>query len=538
VITPDMIGLCGGLQNTGSGAEGTIKGSRVLVSTAELSRSIADVYVCRKDFYDAHKDLVTKLVAGYLKGCEEVLALKSAYETRGSPEYMNLLQLTQTIYGKTVIPTPEEAHGLLSDCTFVGHPGNVAFFTEKGRLSGFEAMQKSALDLAVGRGYAKVRCALIPADFDWKSAAFTSYLAKTEAERGERFKAEAVREEIEELTTGGALDQNTIYAFSINFGPNQVEFSAEQYGAEYQRIVELADKYGNAVIAIRGHSDPTQTLATLVKAGMSKGILQRTGTPGDYKYSFKGKVLDLTATEEIVRLIDSGAFDGDADNSPRSTMQAGLNLSLRRAQAVRDSIIAYASGRGLTMDKSQIQPVGVGIREPFVSKPTNIDEAGMNRRVELRLQRRPTEAPAHALDGCCHHCHFAAGILGAGPGRTHPRPRRHRPGCIRLHEGAHEDRQAGQDAGRQGCLVGGSAAPASDHVCRPGLLRRQHRQGPVGVSAGTARRRPAQGGHRTAAARRQHAAGQVYQDRRGSIAGRPGGRVRLWHLSPARRHRR
>jgi outer membrane protein OmpA-like peptidoglycan-associated protein len=396
VITPDMIGLCGGLQNTGSGAEGTIKGSRVLVSTAELSRSIADVYVCRKDFYDAHKDLVTKLVAGYLKGCEEVLALKSAYETRGSPEYMNLLQLTQTIYGKTVIPTPEEAHGLLSDCTFVGHPGNVAFFTEKGRLSGFEAMQKSALDLAVGRGYAKVRCALIPADFDWKSAAFTSYLAKTEAERGERFKAEAVREEIEELTTGGALDQNTIYAFSINFGPNQVEFSAEQYGAEYQRIVELADKYGNAVIAIRGHSDPTQTLATLVKAGMSKGILQRTGTPGDYKYSFKGKVLDLTATEEIVRLIDSGAFDGDADNSPRSTMQAGLNLSLRRAQAVRDSIIAYASGRGLTMDKSQIQPVGVGIREPFVSKPTNIDEAGMNRRVEFRLLRVAAEAASQS----------------------------------------------------------------------------------------------------------------------------------------------
>ena len=34
--------------------------------------------------------------------------------------------------------------------------------------------------------------------------------------------------------------------------------------------------------------------------------------------------------------------------------------TLRRAQAVRDSVIAYASSRGLTMDKSQIQPVGVG----------------------------------------------------------------------------------------------------------------------------------------------------------------------------------
>ena len=59
-ITPDMIGLCGGLTESGTGAEGTVKGARVLVSTAQLSRSIADVYVCRKDFYDANKELVTK----------------------------------------------------------------------------------------------------------------------------------------------------------------------------------------------------------------------------------------------------------------------------------------------------------------------------------------------------------------------------------------------------------------------------------------------------------------------------------------------
>src|SRR6185436_19378837 len=68
-ITPDMAGLTGGLRNTGSGAAGTVKGARVVVSTAELSRSIADVYVCRKDFYDANKALITKFVATYLKAC-------------------------------------------------------------------------------------------------------------------------------------------------------------------------------------------------------------------------------------------------------------------------------------------------------------------------------------------------------------------------------------------------------------------------------------------------------------------------------------
>src|SRR4029450_424692 len=156
-ITPDMVGLCGGLRSAGSGAEGTVKGSRVLVSTAELSRSIADVYVCRKDFYDANKELITKFVAGYLKACEELIDLKKQYEAKGSEQYKSLLQLTQDIYGKTTIPVLDDAHGLLSDCTFVGYPGNVAFFNEQGNLHGFEAFQKSALDLAVNRGYAKER---------------------------------------------------------------------------------------------------------------------------------------------------------------------------------------------------------------------------------------------------------------------------------------------------------------------------------------------------------------------------------------------
>jgi hypothetical protein len=271
-ITPDMVGLCGGLQNTGTGAEGTIKGARVLVSTAELSRSIADVYVCRKDFYDANKELITKFVAGYLKACEELIDLKKQYEAKGSEQYKSLLQLTQDIYGKTTIPVLDDAHGLLSDCTFVGYPGNVAFFTQQGNLHGFEAFQQSALDLAVNRGHARERMGLFPSGLDYKSPLFLSYLTKTEFDRQDRFRAEAVRSEIEMLSAGGAMDDKTIVSFTISFEPNQDKFSAVQYGAEYQRVVETADKFGNAVVAIRGHADPSKTLLELVKAGLQKDI--------------------------------------------------------------------------------------------------------------------------------------------------------------------------------------------------------------------------------------------------------------------------
>ncbi len=393
VITPDMIGLTGGLQNTGSGAEGTVQGARVLVSTAELSRSVADVYVCRKDFYDANKELVTKFVAGYFKGCEEVIALRKQYETKGSQKYMDLLKMSQDIYGKEVMPTLEEdAHGLLADCTFVGYPGNVAFFEDENNLTGFAAFQENALDLAVSRGYAEVRAGLFPSGLNYESPLFTEYLGVTKVERGERFRAEAVLEEIEQLSGSGGLDERTIVSFTINFEPNQNTFSAEQYGVEYQRVIEMASRYGNAVIAIRGHADPTKTLLELVQAGMAKGILKRSGSSGNYSYSLEGRPLDLEQTTRIAALIESGKFDGSGSHNPRATMQAALNLSRRRAEAVRDSIIAYAGAKGFEIDKSQIQPVGVGIREPFIAKPGNMEEAKRNMRVEFRLMRVKAEA--------------------------------------------------------------------------------------------------------------------------------------------------
>jgi ABC-type nitrate/sulfonate/bicarbonate transport system substrate-binding protein/outer membrane protein OmpA-like peptidoglycan-associated protein len=393
VITPDMIGLTGGLEGTGSGAEGTVQDARVLVSTAELSRSIADVYVCRKDFYDAHRDMVTAFAAGYFKACEEVIDLRKKYEVAGSTEYMKLLKMTQDIYGADVIPTLEEdAHGLLMDCTFVGYPGNLAFFTQANNLSGFEAFQKSALDLAVGQGYAGVRSGLFASTLDWKDAAFTGYLSQISGERGERFRAEAVQEEIEALSAGGGLDEKTIYAFTINFQPNQTDFRVDQYGAEFQRVVELADKYGNAVVAVRGHADPTKTLMEFVQAGMQKGVLKRSGSKGNYRYSLKGKPLDLESTDLLTKLIEAGEFDGVADHNPRETMQAALNLSRKRADAVRSSVLEYATTKGLLLDQSQIQPVGVGVREPFIAKPTNMAEAEQNMRVEFRLLRVAAEA--------------------------------------------------------------------------------------------------------------------------------------------------
>jgi len=208
--------------------------------------------------------------------------------------------------------------------------------------------------------------------------------AKVKIDRGGRFNAEIV-DDIKEL------DENTILAFTINFEPNQTDFSAEVYGPEFLRAIEAAATFGNTIIAVRGHSDPTKSLIDLIRAGMTKGILKRSGSSGHYKYYLNGKTLDLTQTDLLMKMIEKGDFDG-TKYKPRETMQAALNLSRARAAAVQKQIIAYAKKAGLNIDETQIQPMGVGVREPLIAKPINLKEAKVNMRVEFRVLKVPAEA--------------------------------------------------------------------------------------------------------------------------------------------------
>ncbi len=394
VITPDLLGLTGGFDVAGSGAEGTVQGAHVINSTQQMSRSIADVYAVRKDWYDANKEWVAKFVAGYLKATTEVVKLRKEFETtqKMSPAYRQLLAQSQKIFGEEVLPTLEvDAHGLLLDCNFVGLPGQIAFFQDKGNLSGFEGKMKESLDLATGWGYAKTRNGFEPVVLDYKAIAKLAGIEYIQPTASEGRFADA-GESVDQFL-GGNLDENTIVSFTINFEPNQDGFSVDRYGAEFNRAVKAASTFGNARVVIRGHSDPTKTLIDLVKSGMAKGIIKQSGTAGNYRYFFKGKPLDLENLKEVMGLIESGAFAG-GNPDPTVTMQAALNLSNARAAEVKQSIADYARSIGANIDLSQITPVGAGIAEPIVAKPKTLDEAKENMRVEFRIVKVDAETIA------------------------------------------------------------------------------------------------------------------------------------------------
>ena len=401
VITPDMIGLTGGYDNTGTGAEGTVNDARVVVSTATLSRSIADVYACRKDFYDSNKSTIEKFFAGYLKGVEAVMQLKKSYENSGSQEYMKLLQMIQDIYGPDIIPTLEEdAHGLIADCTYVGQPGNVSFFNDQTNvITGFSGFNKSAIDMAISWGFAGKRYNLLPSDLNFSSSIFTGLLSNTVRMpvQQKRFKKETIRAEVEAFNEEDVLDEKTLVSFTIQFKPNQEKFSQTEYKEEFDRVVELAAKYGNAAVAIKGHTDPSKTLMTLVKTGIKRNIIKRTGQRGNYKYFMDGKSIRLEDTEKLIKLIQQKKFESGTEiESPYQVMRAGLELSEQRAEAVKNAIVNYARQRNVRLESDQIVPIGMGIKEPVIAKPTNPEQASENRRVEFALVKVSAETVAEA----------------------------------------------------------------------------------------------------------------------------------------------
>jgi ABC-type nitrate/sulfonate/bicarbonate transport system substrate-binding protein/outer membrane protein OmpA-like peptidoglycan-associated protein len=391
VITPDLIGLTSGFDSVGSGAEGTVEGAHLVNSTQQMSRSIADVYAVRRDWFDANKPMVENFVAGYLKGTEDLVALRKGFTDakKMSEPYKQILTLAQKTFGVEVLPTLDiDAHGLLLDCSFVGLPGQIAFFRDKGNLSGFEAKMAETLNLATTWGYADARLGFDPNAFDYKEIAKLGGIPYVEPTNTERFSTNA---ESTDTFLGDNLDANTIVSFTINFEPNMEEFSVDRYGAEFQRAVKAASTFGNAKVVIRGHTDPTKTLIDLVQSGIEKGILKQTGVKGSFKYFFEGKELDLTNTKSIVELVKAGAFSG-GKSDPMVTMQAALNLSKKRADAVRDAVAKFAKQAEANLDLSQIVPVGAGVTEPVIAKPKSPTEAKENMRVEFRIVRVEAEA--------------------------------------------------------------------------------------------------------------------------------------------------
>jgi outer membrane protein OmpA-like peptidoglycan-associated protein len=193
------------------------------------------------------------------------------------------------------------------------------------------------------------------------------------------------------------LPENTIYSFTIFFEPNQSEFPAQQYGEQFKRALQQASLFGNAMLAIRGHADPTWVVHSVIESGRNKGVIRDLGNgrfqlrdgspfdPDDMK-----QVLKVIADNELF-LINPQTGRGETGNRLRDSVAALKQLSDERANRVRGTVVDFAKQKGWRLDQSQIKAEGVGVTEPVATRPPDMDGAP-NRRVEFRIVRVPSKA--------------------------------------------------------------------------------------------------------------------------------------------------
>lgn len=312
VIIPDAAALTSG-GKVGTGAEGSVKGAKILLSTKTASRVISDVYAVRSDYYKANKAEVQKFVHGLLLAEENLVAAAQAK----SAAFKSTIKAGADILldAPTAI---SDAEGLWADAETTGINGNVKFFTNKNFPRNFANITKEIQASYVALGLLTGTTVLADAGWNYQELAKGLVSAgKIEAPRFDNAKLSAA---VTAKAAAGGMDDDALFSFQINFRPNQKAFSAEAYADAFNKVIDLAATYAGAVITVEGHSD---VLGYLKK--------QRKG-----------------AGEAILSRI----------------RQSAKNLSVGRAVSVRDAVLALAKQKGIGMDPSQFVTIGYGISNP------------------------------------------------------------------------------------------------------------------------------------------------------------------------------
>ena len=350
VIIPDATVLTSG-GTLGTGAEGSVKGARILLSTRTANRIIADVYAVRSDYLNKNRPQVQAFVQGLLQGQERLQQLARDKAARAA-EYRALTIAAAEI----LLDSPQavaDLEGLYADAEFAGWRGNLDFFTNPEFPRAIGRLAKETQEAFIGLGLLGQRTPLASAEWDYQQ--LRAGLKAETGPQASRFDQEQVAAVVARKQRQGTLGEGELFSFEIFFKPNQNQFSADLYQESFDKVIEYASTYGGALITVEGHSDPLGYLQKL-KEGQPEVVLGR-------------------------------------------IKQSAKNLSLSRAVAVRDSLIAFAQGKGLTLDAAQFAVVGHGIAKPKSGlcgnepcAPKTEREWHDNMRVEFRVLQVEAES--------------------------------------------------------------------------------------------------------------------------------------------------
>jgi ABC-type nitrate/sulfonate/bicarbonate transport system substrate-binding protein/outer membrane protein OmpA-like peptidoglycan-associated protein len=316
VISPDANALTSG-GKIGTGAEDSVKGAHVLLSTKTASRIIADVYVVRRDWFDANQDTVFAFVHALMLAQEASAKLMSDKQPKKT--YDDFIKASAKMLLGSADSTAD-AEGMWGDARFVGWKGNVQFLADDNFPRNLAKLSVEASEALIALKLITKPVSLAAGALDY--ARLSEGLAGIAGIEASRFSRDAVEKLVRDRQQTDKMGEGRLFSFEIRFAPNQQAFTADLYGAEFDRVIGLMSTYGGALLTIEGHAD---TLEYLKRK-------QANGT-----------------TEELSRM-----------------KQGAKNLTLQRANAVRDALLDYARHKGQTLDPNQFATVGDGFMKPNV----------------------------------------------------------------------------------------------------------------------------------------------------------------------------
>jgi len=336
VIIPDGLMLTSN-GAVGTGAEGSVKGAKILLSTKTANHIIADVYAVRSDYLKSNRAQVESFVHGLLLAEQQLKALLKNKENR-MEIYSRMIKFSARVLLDSEQATAD-TEALFGDCNYVGFKGNVKFFTDAKWPRNMSRLTDEIQSSLITAGLLSKKISIEHAKWDYN--ALKAGLSGVDKVEAPRFKKDAVARVVAKKQALGTLDEGELFSFEINFKPNQKVFSEDLYAAQFKKVIELSSTYGGAIITVEGHSDP-------------------------HKYN---KLKTKNATSIVLR----------------RTKQAAKNLSMNRALAVRESVIKSAKKNGVPIDESQFTVIGHGITQPKYPKPGTKKQWLENMRVVFRI---------------------------------------------------------------------------------------------------------------------------------------------------------
>jgi outer membrane protein OmpA-like peptidoglycan-associated protein len=340
VILPDARFLTSG-GTVGTGAEGSVAGATILISTQEAASVIGDYIAVRADYFDANREDIARMVNIFFRAEEE---MRQFMAEEGNPNRaaMAALMASEFLGG---LPQ-EEGVFLWQDAITDGWSGNARHFADPSEPRRFEVLLEEVNIALRGAGRLSAPANLSTAGWDY--TALTDGLQNLGTREIAAFDPEAAAAAVRKLRRTGQLDANTKIDFQVYFEPDSTDFPVALYAGDFEEILRLAATYSGAIITVEGHSDPLHFL----------------------------------------RREQAGADNAEL----RAIRTSTQNLSLDRAIAVVDALSDYAGELGIRMNRDQFTVDGVGITSPQHNPPRTEAEWRENMRVVFRVLTVQAEA--------------------------------------------------------------------------------------------------------------------------------------------------